>query len=190
MTKGKINHLMLVKYFVKSVNLFISINKIYIFVNGRGLTLLAYTTVYNCCTLFFLVTPSKKLINQDQHHDKLVKTNSNLSINSTVSNLSSPEQTNSLSMISQETAVRRSSIVSDSTSPNKNCHSRSISGTQTFNVTTDTSVNVVSKLEPTEVKDVLVCFLFLLKYSSQDQLVSWWRYCSEQDIVAFFKIIE
>lgn len=93
-------------------------------------------------------------------------------------------------MTSQETAIRRNSIVSEFMSPHKNRHSRSISGTQTFHITADTAVNVVSKLEPTEVKDVLVCFLFVIKYSSQDQLISWWRYCSEEDIVAFFKIIE
>lgn len=93
-------------------------------------------------------------------------------------------------MFSQETAVRRNSYVSESDVSNRNRHSRSISGTQTFHITTDSSVNVVSKLEPTEVKDVLVCFLFVLKYSSQDQLISWWRYCTEPDIVAFFKIIE
>lgn len=147
--------------------------------------------IYNMCIIFFfffLVTPSKKLLNQDQQQEK-DKTNSDLSINSGASNSSSPDQTNSLSIFSQETAVRRYSNVSDS-NPNKNSHSRSVSGTQTYQTTTDTSVNVVSKLESNEVKDVLVCFLFVLKYSSQDQLVSWWRYCSEQDIVAFFKIIE
>lgn len=120
----------------------------------------------------------------------MIKTNSNLSINSCTSNLSSPDQTNSLSAISQETTVRRNSNVSESMAPCKNHHSRSISGTQTSHITTDTSINAVSKLEPTEVKDVIVCFLFVLKYSSQDQLISWWRYCSDQDIVSFFKIIE
>lgn len=140
--------------------------------------------------VFYSVTPSKKLIAQDQQNEKLIKTNSNLSINSCTSIVSTPDQTNSLSTISQETTIRRNSNVSDSTVPCKNRHSRSISGTQTFHITTDTSVNVVSKLEPTEVKDVLVCFLFVLKYSSQDQLISWWRYCSNQDIVSFFKIIE
>lgn len=103
--------------------------------------------------------------------------------------MSSPDKTNSLS-ISQETAVGRMSNVFESTGTNRNRHSRSISGTHTFPTITDTSINVLSKLEPTEVKDVLICFLFVLKYSSQDQLISWWRYCSEQDIVAFFKIIE
>lgn len=135
--------------------------------------------------IFVLVTPSKKLINQDQQHDK-DKTDSSLSINSCTSNSSSVERTNSLSMLSQETTVRKNSNASDLISF-ENRHTRSVSGTQT---TTETSINVVSKLEPNEVKDVLVCFLFVLKYLSQDQLVSWWRYCSEQDIVAFFKIIE
>lgn len=125
-----------------------------------------------------------------QHQEKLIKADSSLSINSCASNLSSPDRTNSLSMFSQETAIRRNSYISESDVSNRNRHSRSISGTQTFHITTDTSVNVVSKLEPTEVKDVLVCFLFVLKYSSQDQLISWWRYCTEPDIVAFFKIIK
>jgi len=94
-------------------------------------------------------------------------------------------------MVSQETAIRRNSNVSELTGFNKNRHSRSISGTQIHhNIITDSKVNIVSKLEPTEVKDVLVCFLFVLKYLSQNHLVSWWRYCAEQDIVTFFKIIE
>lgn len=134
------------------------------------------------------MTPSKKLVNQNQQDEKLIKTDSNLSINSCSSNFSSPDHTSS--MISQETATRRNSYISDTTGPNRDRHSRSVSGNQTFHIATDTSVNAISKLEPTEVKDVLVCFLFVLKYSSQDQLVSWWRYCSEQDIVAFFKIVE
>ncbi|VVC41311.1 Hypothetical protein CINCED_3A009340 [Cinara cedri] len=134
------------------------------------------------------LTPSKKLANQNQQEEKLIKTNSNLSINSCTSNLSSPDHTNSI--ISQEITTRRNSYVSDSLGTNRDQHSRSVSGNQTFHITTDTSVNAISKLEPTEVKDVLVSFLFILKYSSQDQLVSWWRYCSEQDIVAFFKIVE
>lgn len=136
------------------------------------------------------MTPSKKLISQEQQHKKLTKNDSNLSINSCASNLSSPDQTFSSSTVSQETAIRKNANVCESTGADKNHHSRSISGTQTFSTTNDTSVNVVSKLEPSEVKDVLVCFLFVLKYLSQDQLVTWWRYCSEQDIVAFFKIIE
>jgi len=95
-------------------------------------------------------------------------------------------------MISQETAIRRNSNVSESTGLNNNRHSRSIcSGTQIHhNIITDSNVNSINKLEPTEVKDVLICFFFVLKYLTQDQLISWWRYCSEQDIVAFFKIIE
>lgn len=147
-----------------------------------------YKIIFKC---IFLVIPSKKIIVQDQQKEKLIKNDSNLSLNSCVSNLSSPDQTNSLSMVSQETAVRRNSYMSSiSSGPNRNRHSRSISGTHTTYTTTDSSVNIVSKLESTEVKDVLVCFLFVLKYSSQDQLVSWWRYCSDQDIIAFFKILE
>lgn len=147
-----------------------------------------YMIIFKC---IFLVTPSKKITIQDQQKEKLTKTDSNMSLNSCASNLSSPDHTNSLSMISQETAVRRNSYMSSvSSGPNRNRHSRSISGTHTVHTTTDTSVSVVNKLESTEVKDVLACFLFVLKYSSQDQLVSWWRYCSDQDIIAFFKIIE
>lgn len=136
------------------------------------------------------MTPSKKLISQEQQNKKLTKNDSNLSINSCASNLSSPDQTTSSSTVSQETAIRKNVNVCESAGSDKNHHSRSISGTQTFPTINDTSVNVVSKLEPSEVKDVLVCFLFVLKYLSQDQLVTWWRYCSEQDIVAFFKIVE
>ncbi|XP_050434883.1 dedicator of cytokinesis protein 9 isoform X2 [Adelges cooleyi] len=130
------------------------------------------------------LTPSKKLINQEPSDEN--KTESTLSINSNNSNSSSLDQTTSSSVFSHETAIRKNSNLSDANLGGaSNRHSRSVSGTQTFNVPMD----VASKFEPTEVKDMLLCFLFILKYLSKDQLVSWWRYCTEQDTVAFFKII-
>ncbi|XP_050528941.1 dedicator of cytokinesis protein 9 isoform X2 [Daktulosphaira vitifoliae] len=130
------------------------------------------------------LTPSKKLLyNQDQPQPDESKTESTLSISS---NSSSLDQT-TFSVFSHDTAIRKSSNLSDTFyNGGNNQHSRSVSGTQTFHLTMD----AVSKFEAAEVKDVILCFLFVLKYLSKDQLVSWWRYCSEQDTVAFFKIIE
>ncbi|XP_024086053.1 dedicator of cytokinesis protein 9 isoform X2 [Cimex lectularius] len=82
--------------------------------------------------------------------------------------------------ISQETAIHREGeniIVSTK-------HARSVSGTQA------TPVLKCDKLLPSEVKDILICFLFVLKHLSHDQIISWWHNCTQDEILSFFKIIQ
>lgn len=58
---------------------------------------------------------------------------------------------------------------------------RSVSGTQIVRC---------DRLQPAEVKDILVCFLFVLKHLTQDQMITWWQHCSQADVLNFFKVIE
>lgn len=46
------------------------------------------------------------------------------------------------------------------------------------------------KLQPQEVKDVLLIFLFVVKYMAEDQMISWWQQYSETDVVNFFSVLE
>ncbi|KAF5283763.1 hypothetical protein FQA39_LY17201 [Lamprigera yunnana] len=46
------------------------------------------------------------------------------------------------------------------------------------------------KFQSSEVKDVLLCFLFIVKYIGEDQLISWWQQCSDGDVVNFFAVLE
>lgn len=46
------------------------------------------------------------------------------------------------------------------------------------------------KFQPNEVKDILLCFLFIVKYVGEDQLICWWQQCSEGDVVNFFATLE
>ncbi|XP_039279988.1 dedicator of cytokinesis protein 9 isoform X2 [Nilaparvata lugens] len=85
------------------------------------------------------------------------------------------------STVSQETAINREEQGGSTTTPNTSHHSRSVSGTQVIRC---------DKLQPGEVKDILVCFLFVIKHLAQDQLISWWHHCSESEILKFFKVIE
>ncbi|XP_054285049.1 dedicator of cytokinesis protein 9 [Macrosteles quadrilineatus] len=80
------------------------------------------------------------------------------------------------STVSQETAIQRPDCT-----PASSRHSRSVSGTQVVRC---------DRLQPVEVKDILVCFLFILKHISHDQMISWWQNCSQADILSFFKVIE
>ncbi|RZF44325.1 hypothetical protein LSTR_LSTR006875 [Laodelphax striatellus] len=86
------------------------------------------------------------------------------------------------STVSQETAINREEQGVAATTPKTTSHhSRSVSGTQVIRC---------DKLQPGEVKDILVCFLFVIKHLAQDQLISWWHHCSETEILKFFKVIE
>lgn len=46
------------------------------------------------------------------------------------------------------------------------------------------------KLQPQEVKDIFLIFLFVVKYISEDQLLKWWQNYGETDIVNFFTVLE
>ncbi|XP_037912923.1 dedicator of cytokinesis protein 9 isoform X4 [Hermetia illucens] len=63
-------------------------------------------------------------------------------------------------------------------------HARSISVTQ------PASVPRCDKLLPGEIKDMLLCFLFVIKHLSQDQMLAWWQNCTENEIIAFLSILD
>lgn len=61
-------------------------------------------------------------------------------------------------------------------------HSRSLSVTQTS--------PRCDKLQSSEMKDLLVCFLFVIKYLGDHQIIAWWQQCSDSEILSFFTVIE
>lgn len=98
------------------------------------------------------------------------------SIESDVSTMSGASQSN----ISQETTIIREPL-ENGTKEHK-CHSRSLSVVQ--------SSNRCDKLQSSEVKDVLLGFLFIIKYLGDHQIIAWWQQCSDTEILNFFTIIE
>ncbi|KAI5737707.1 hypothetical protein M8J76_015984 [Diaphorina citri] len=80
------------------------------------------------------------------------------------------------SSVSMETAIQR-----EDTTCTPNRHSRSVSGTQVVRC---------DKLLSSEVKDILMCFLFLVKHLAQDQLIAWWSNSPPSHVLSFFKLIE
>ncbi|XP_061379186.1 dedicator of cytokinesis protein 9 isoform X2 [Danaus plexippus] len=51
-------------------------------------------------------------------------------------------------------------------------------------------VNRFGVLSPEEVRDVLLCFLFVLKYLDDERLLEWWRTHSRVQQQAFFNVLE
>ncbi|XP_067007867.2 dedicator of cytokinesis protein 9 [Anabrus simplex] len=87
------------------------------------------------------------------------------------------------STASQETAIIREDLESNKEHLLKR-HSRSLSSAQT------NAPIRCDKLQPTEVKDLLLCFMFVVKYLGDEYLVSWWQHCSESEVLNFFRGIE
>ncbi|XP_012262836.2 dedicator of cytokinesis protein 9 isoform X6 [Athalia rosae] len=106
----------------------------------------------------------------------LVNGNSCTSIESEASTMSGASQSN----ISQETAIIREPM-ENGTNEHKG-HSRSLSVTQTS--------SRFDKLQPTEVKDLLLCFLFVVKHLGDHQIIAWWQQCSDNELLSFFTVIE
>uniref|UniRef100_A0A023F2T5 Putative ph domain-containing protein n=1 Tax=Triatoma infestans TaxID=30076 RepID=A0A023F2T5_TRIIF len=102
---------------------------------------------------------------------------SNMSLDSETSTVSGDGTT-----ISQETAIHREGDNNVSLSARR--HARSVSGTQANNLIR------CEKLQPAEVKDILICFLFVLKHLAHDQIIAWWHNCSQEEILNFFKVIQ
>lgn len=55
---------------------------------------------------------------------------------------------------------------------------------------TTSHIHRYDKLQPQEVKDVLLIFLFVVKYLNEEQLIMWWQNYSEVDVVNFFSVLE
>ncbi|XP_071453557.1 dedicator of cytokinesis protein 9 [Hetaerina americana] len=63
--------------------------------------------------------------------------------------------------------------------PTTSGHSRSPSGMIHYD-----------NLLPSEVHDMLLCFLFVVKHLGEDKLVAWWSKLSENELLSFFHILE
>ena len=98
------------------------------------------------------------------------------SIESDVSTMSGASESN----VSQETTIVREHL--ENGTKDLKGHSRSLSVTQ--------SSSRCDKLQPTEVKDVLLCFLFIIKYLGDHQIIAWWQQCSDTEVLNFFTVIE
>ncbi|KAJ8916213.1 hypothetical protein NQ315_016352 [Exocentrus adspersus] len=101
----------------------------------------------------------------------LVNGNS-LSIDSDISTMSGDAQ----STISQDTTIIRDESLRTEDSKS---HARNASHIQRYD-----------KLQPQEVKDILLIFLFVVKYLNEEQLIMWWQNYSETDVVNFFSLLE
>ncbi|XP_076270905.1 dedicator of cytokinesis protein Ziz isoform X1 [Rhynchophorus ferrugineus] len=103
----------------------------------------------------------------------LVNGNS-LSIDSDISTISADDK----STISQDTTIVRD---------DKNSNGDHL---KTHDRTTSSHLLRYDKLQPQEVKDVLLAFLFVVKYLSEEQLTLWWQSFPESEVVSFFTVLE
>lgn len=46
------------------------------------------------------------------------------------------------------------------------------------------------KLQPDEVKEVLLCLLYVLRHADEEALMAWWHNASQHDLICFFHILE
>lgn len=46
------------------------------------------------------------------------------------------------------------------------------------------------KLQPDEVKEVLLCLMYVLKHADEEALIAWWHNASQHDLICFFHILE
>ncbi|XP_018313730.1 dedicator of cytokinesis protein 9 isoform X2 [Mycetomoellerius zeteki] len=98
------------------------------------------------------------------------------SVESDTSTVSGASQSN----VSQETTIVRE--LPENGMNERKRHSRTLSVTQ--------SSPRCDKLQPSEVKDILLCFLFIVKYLGDHQVIAWWQQCNDTEILSFFTVIE
>lgn len=84
------------------------------------------------------------------------------------------------STASQETTVIRSADETAGTGR----HNRSISVTQ------PTLMPRNDKFSLPETKDILTCFLFIVKHMNTEQMVAWWKNCSEGELRTYFTLLD
>lgn len=64
-------------------------------------------------------------------------------------------------------------------------HTRSIS-----NMAQPAMAIRLDKFNEAETKDLLICFLFVVKHLTPDHLILWWQNCTESETIAFFGILD
>lgn len=103
--------------------------------------------------------------------------------------LGNGHSTNSLnsecSALSNDTATIRS-LDTQSDTTLRPSHTRSIS----MAVAQPLLIPRLDKFSEIETKDLLICFLFVVKHLSQDQMILWWQNCTESETIAFFGILD
>ncbi|KAK3914024.1 Dedicator of cytokinesis protein 9 [Frankliniella fusca] len=92
---------------------------------------------------------------------------------------SSTMSCDAVSTASQETTIMRDDCSRDGET--LKTHSRSVSTSQPLRI---------DKITPGEVKDLLICFLFVVKYMSEEQLIAWWQFCEPSELLNFFRVLE
>ena len=68
--------------------------------------------------------------------------------------------------------------------PRASAHNRSVSVTQ------PAVMPRLDKFTAAETKDMLICFLFVVKHISPDQMVMWWQNCTESETITFFSVLD
>jgi len=84
----------------------------------------------------------------------------------------------------QSNVSLETTIIRDVDGDNLGRHVRSVSG-----VTSVSGAPRADKFNPAEVKDILLCFLFIVKYLSEESLISWWHRIHNSVVYDFFSII-
>lgn len=101
--------------------------------------------------------------------------------------LSNGHSTNSLnsecSALSSDTTTLRS-LDTQSDITLRATHARSISMAQ------PPMIPRLDKFSEFETRDLLICFLFVVKNLNQDQMILWWQNCTESETIAFFGILD
>lgn len=108
-----------------------------------------------------------------------------------------------ISMASQETAIMRDDSSRDGEMIKT--HSRFVSQMLLISQVRDMNLKLIfmcyrsvstsqpirmDKITPSEVKDLLICFLFVVKYMSEEQLIAWWQFCEPAEVLNFFRVLE
>lgn len=86
------------------------------------------------------------------------------------------------SSASQDTTVIKSA---DETIKGDMTHNRSVSVVQPT-----TLIPRNDKFSITETRDILTCFLFIVKHMSTEQMVTWWKNCTEDELKTFFTVLD
>jgi hypothetical protein len=104
------------------------------------------------------------------------------SIESDLSTVSSITHSN----VSQDTAILNCEYLDINNEINEQKgHSRSISVSHTT-----VTAPRCDKFQASEVQDLLLCFLFVIKHVDDDQITTWWQQCNEIEIQKFLSVIE
>ncbi|KAM4695932.1 dedicator of cytokinesis protein 11 isoform 1-T1 [Rhinophrynus dorsalis] len=78
----------------------------------------------------------------------------------------------------------RGSVCLDSTTE------QTIHGENMRRSSTKSSVSQYSRLDPYEIKSLLICYLYIVKVISEDSLISYWNKISPQELLSFLTLLE